>query len=68
LGAQPDGKPIGSGAATLNSINADIAYAIWHYWQATGDDEWMQREGVEIILETAVLGQSRRVECQTQLL
>jgi len=25
-------------------------------------------ERVEIILETAVLGQSRRVECQTQLL
>ncbi|NIM92199.1 MAG: beta-phosphoglucomutase [Anaerolineales bacterium] len=35
-------------------ISADIAYAIWQYWQVTGDDEFMRNFGVPIILETAV--------------
>lgn len=34
-------------------ISADVAYAVWHYWQATGDDNWMRDRGAEIILETA---------------
>ena len=34
-------------------ISADIAYAIWYYWQVTGDDEWMRDYGAEIILDTA---------------
>ena len=40
-------------------INSDIAYAVWYYWQATGDDEWMQSRGAEIILDTAVFWGSR---------
>jgi beta-phosphoglucomutase len=40
-------------------ISSDIAYAVWYYWQASGDDEWMQRCGAEIILDTAVFWQSR---------
>lgn len=40
-------------------INADIAYAIWHYWQATGDNEWMRRYGAEIVLDTAIFWGSR---------
>ncbi|MEH1836366.1 MAG: beta-phosphoglucomutase [Nostoc sp.] len=40
-------------------INADIPYAIWNYWQATGDDEWMQRCGAEIILDAAIFWGSR---------
>ena len=26
-------------------ISADIAYAVWHYWQATGDDEFFLEAG-----------------------
>jgi kojibiose phosphorylase len=40
-------------------ISADIAYAIWSYWQATGDDEWMRDYGAEIVLDTAVFWASR---------
>lgn len=46
-------------------ISADIAYAIWYYWQATGDDEWMQDCGAEIILDTAIFWSSR-VEYNSQ--
>lgn len=35
-------------------ITADVAYAIWQYWKATGDDEFMRDHGAAIILETAV--------------
>jgi trehalose/maltose hydrolase-like predicted phosphorylase len=34
-------------------INSDIAYAIWQYWQATEDDDWMCDYGAEIVLDTA---------------
>jgi trehalose/maltose hydrolase-like predicted phosphorylase len=34
-------------------ISADIAYAIWQYWQTTGDDAFLVERGAEIILETA---------------
>ncbi|MGA7936363.1 MAG: beta-phosphoglucomutase, partial [Kovacikia sp.] len=40
-------------------ISADISYAAWQYWQATGDDEWMRDYGAEIILDTAVFWMSR---------
>ncbi|WP_193198998.1 beta-phosphoglucomutase [Nostoc sp. MG11] len=40
-------------------ISADIAYAVWYYWQATGDDEWMHDRGAEMILDTAVFWESR---------
>ncbi|MBD2194919.1 MULTISPECIES: beta-phosphoglucomutase [Calothrix] len=40
-------------------ISADIAYAIWFYWQATGDDEWMRDCGAEIVLDTAIFWGSR---------
>lgn len=40
-------------------ITADVAYAIWHYWQVTGDDEFMRDYGAEIILDTAVFWGSR---------
>ncbi|WP_414566489.1 MULTISPECIES: beta-phosphoglucomutase [unclassified Anabaena] len=46
-------------------ISADIAYAVWYYWQATGDDEWMRDYGAEIILDTAVFWASR-VEFNSQ--
>ncbi|WP_432810037.1 beta-phosphoglucomutase [Pantanalinema sp. GBBB05] len=40
-------------------ITADVAYAVWQYWQATGDRDWMQAYGAEIILDTAVFWGSR---------
>jgi kojibiose phosphorylase len=47
-------------------ISADIAYAIWYYWQVTGDNEWMGDYGAEIILDTAIFWSSR-VEFNPQL-
>ncbi|MBD2344265.1 glycoside hydrolase family 65 protein [Anabaena subtropica] len=40
-------------------ITADVAYAVWHYWQTTDDDQWMHDYGAEIILDTAVFWESR---------
>ncbi|QIR37745.1 beta-phosphoglucomutase [Tolypothrix sp. PCC 7910] len=40
-------------------ISADIVYAVWYYWQATGDDEWMRDCGAEIVLDTAIFWGSR---------
>ncbi|BAZ33184.1 beta-phosphoglucomutase [Cylindrospermum sp. NIES-4074] len=40
-------------------ISADIAYAVWNYWRATGDDEWMRDCGAEIIFDTAIFWASR---------
>ncbi len=34
-------------------INADIAYAIRKYVNATGDQEFLERQGAEILIETA---------------
>jgi trehalose/maltose hydrolase-like predicted phosphorylase len=34
-------------------ITADVAYAVWQYWEATGDDTFMIDAGAEILLETA---------------
>ena len=34
-------------------IDADIAYALWKYVGASGDQEFMNREGVDIMVETA---------------
>ncbi|MGV7240324.1 glycoside hydrolase family 65 protein [Caballeronia sp. M23-90] len=40
-------------------ISADIAYAVWQYWQATGDDGFMRDAGAEILMETARFWSSR---------
>ena len=40
-------------------ITADIAFAVWQYFTATGDEEFMQRCGKEILLETARFWASR---------
>ncbi|GAB1541121.1 glycoside hydrolase family 65 protein [Scytonema sp. NUACC21] len=40
-------------------ISADVAYAVWHYWLHTGDDEWMRDCGAEIVLDTAAFWESR---------
>ncbi len=42
-------------------ITADVAYAVWQYWEATGDDAFMVKAGAEILLETARFWASRAV-------
>ncbi len=60
----PDGKPIDVLSGKLEQhITADIAYAVWQYWRATGDDTFMRDAGAEILLDTARFWSSRiRVE------
>ena len=40
-------------------ITADIAWAVWLYYNATGDDEFMDRYGCELLVETARFWASR---------
>jgi kojibiose phosphorylase len=40
-------------------ISADIAYGVWQYWRATGDDAFMASAGNEILVETARFWASR---------
>ncbi len=40
-------------------ISADIAYAIWQYWRATGDDAFMLQAGAEMLIELARFWASR---------
>ena len=40
-------------------ISADVAYAVWQYWQATGDDNFLLQAGAEILLETGRFWASR---------
>jgi trehalose/maltose hydrolase-like predicted phosphorylase len=40
-------------------ISADIAYGVWQYWLATGDEEFLLGTGAEILLETARFWASR---------
>src|SRR6516164_8895974 len=42
-------------------ISADVAYAVWQYWRATGDDTFFLDAGAEILLETARFWASRAV-------
>ncbi len=50
----PDGQivPILTGEQE-HHVSADVAYAVWHYWRATGDDRFLLDAGAEILLETA---------------
>ena len=40
-------------------ISADIAYAVWQYWNATQDVDFLLQAGAEILLETARFWASR---------
>jgi kojibiose phosphorylase len=40
-------------------ITADVVYAIRQYWQVTGDDDFMQGPGAQIVFETARFWESR---------
>jgi trehalose/maltose hydrolase-like predicted phosphorylase len=56
----PDRKVVEVKCGTQEQhISADVAYAVWQYWQATADDDFMRDAGVEIIFETARFWSSR---------
>jgi len=40
-------------------VTADVIYGLLYYWQVTGDTEFMEQYGYEMILETAVFWVSR---------
>ena len=40
-------------------ITADVAWGVWLYYQGTGDDEFMDRYGCELLVETARFWASR---------
>ena len=40
-------------------ISADVAYAVWQYWEATRDEGFLLDAGAEILLETARFWASR---------
>jgi trehalose/maltose hydrolase-like predicted phosphorylase len=47
-------------------ITASIAHAVMEYWRVTGNDEFMQQYGAEIILSTAMFWASRAEWHETQ--
>jgi trehalose/maltose hydrolase-like predicted phosphorylase len=56
----PDGRPVEVLCGRLEQhISADIAYAVWQYWLATGDASFLLEAGAEILLETARFWASR---------
>jgi trehalose/maltose hydrolase-like predicted phosphorylase len=55
-----DGKLVDVLSGKLEQhITADVAYAVWQYWQATGDDAFLCEAGAEILLDTARFWASR---------
>ena len=40
-------------------ISADVAYAVWQYWQATADEAFFLAAGADILIETARFWASR---------
>jgi len=50
--------PVYTGTQQLH-ITADIAHAIWRYWEATGDAAFLADCGVEVLIETARFWSSR---------
>jgi len=44
--------PYAAGTAQYH-IDADVSYAVSKYVQATGDEEFMSREGIDILVQTA---------------
>ncbi|MBI5546806.1 MAG: hypothetical protein HY901_23230, partial [Deltaproteobacteria bacterium] len=56
----PDGEviPILSGLHE-HHISADVAYALWSYWEATRDEQFLWEAGAEILFETARFWASR---------
>lgn len=52
--------PIFTGRQQIH-VTADVAYAVWRYWEATGDDAFLDGPGAEILFDTARFWVSRAV-------
>ncbi|TCS39294.1 kojibiose phosphorylase [Paucimonas lemoignei] len=52
--------PIFTGSQQIH-VTADIAYAVWRYWEATLDEEFLHGAGMELLFETARFWASRVV-------
>ena len=52
--------PIFTGAQQIH-VTADVAYAVWRYWEATRDEEFLAGAGAAILFETARFWASRIV-------
>lgn len=50
--------PIFTGTQQVH-VTADIAYAVWHYWEATHDEAFLAGEGADLLFETARFWASR---------
>ncbi len=50
--------PIFTGSQQIH-VTADVAHGVWRYWEATRDEEFMARQGAEILAETARFWASR---------
>ena len=50
--------PVFTGTQQVH-VTADIAYAVWRYWDATGDEDFLAGPGTEILFETARFWVSR---------
>ena len=56
----PDGRIVEVLCGKLEQhITADIAYAVWQYWEATRDEQFLLDAGAEILLETGRFWSSR---------
>src|SRR5919199_1676756 len=52
----PDGRPVPVLCGTLEQhISADIAYAVWQYWQATRDERFLLEAGARLPVEKGPL-------------
>lgn len=54
-------------ALAEHHLVADIAWAVVAYWQATGDEQFMAREGLTLLLDTARFWISRAVKVNNRL-
>jgi trehalose/maltose hydrolase-like predicted phosphorylase len=58
----PDGTQVDILTGKMeHHISADIAYAVWHYWRSTDDNDFFLSAGAEILLDTARFWASRAV-------
>jgi kojibiose phosphorylase len=60
LGPEGEAIRILTGEQELH-ISADVAFAAWSYWEATGDERFLIEAGAEILIETARFWASRVV-------
>jgi len=59
--------PILTGLIEIH-ISCDVCYGVWQYYMATGDEDFMERYGYEIIFDTAIFWASRLEEGNDGLL